>query len=1733
MKLKQKLITVLITTVLLGGNLLPIGSQVIALTNQIILENEEKILNQNSSTNNANVEFNSYLEGNIHEETLDVREKGKMYIELKIKQNGYLKNGIVQISGANYQIDIDEINKQENKDENIQSINENTIQLNQIQNSEETKIIELPIKIIKDNYVAQDHLDKVSQVKFIGTYINGNGKQITIEKTIYNKVKWQVQAETEISGEITKYLPYQSGEEYGVLVQSKIKNNIKDNILPVANTRLEISSPIIKDQKPQRIAVIANSTKATNGKENGKEFTADNYSYNAETGIVSIQVSNTADAQGNVSWLEGQDEYLVNYTYVGKDIYDSVKRKLDKAKQTKQQILEMQKKAKERGEEEQENIENEDAIKGEISIVSSIQLYNGENIIIPAILPYTVEEQKGSLVDFSVEGIESISKGYIYANYAKENNQRQGKEIEDKKETNYELTYSAQINDKTIIDNVEFEFENEKITSEKEEQEIGSNIITKQIKIEESIFKKILGEDGRIEVYNKDKNLIGFIYSNTMKDEQGDFVLDLANQSLNEFTIKTSAPVMEGKIEIKIEKAFVADLTFSEEEMKNFSKITLGVISKTNTNTKTLTKEIKLQEPISNAQITLEEGDEKLSTVVANKGVEINVVLDTSSVDKALFKNPIIEIQMPSQVTKVDLKETNLILDDELKIKEAKVIKNGKNQVIQIITEGTQTKYLELDQNMQNNVIAQGANINIKADLSLDPLTPGKTEKIEMFYINENTNQYSQTVNKDETEEKAGMATTNVELVAPTGVATATAISDYDTKGSNVTNMSNEKYEITTPIYEAKREVNVQGIINNNYANPIENVVILGRVPSENNAKVDSSSNLGSNFNMNLLSQITASGIDSNRMKVYYSTNAGASKELSVASNDWKEDIKDLKNVKSYLIVVDGEIEPATQLKFDYKVELPENLPYNKSSYSNYKVYYDNKTPQAILGETKESGIMGFTTGQGPELSMQLSSNIPKYSEESDIRYIAKGGAGRFWLEIKNTGKMKATNAKATIEIPDGSRVVKYVEDRGEYQISSETIELGDIEPGESKKISYYIQATNQYTFSEPVATRVLLSADNIEGSIKSNEILIRLVDAHFKIINKTNTIESSIYSSKDVFTYDVKLQEGTQQSNMTITVPLPENAKILDAYWGEGGGTEGIEKLEDKVVANCVFMGSEKNLMIKFQVEANEATSFSTQVFVQINEEEGEGHEGHENHDLQYYSNEQYIYMDKPDLSGKQEEPEKVYVRELEEFEYNFTIKTADKGSNSNIVLEDILPEEITVKSIETKVEDKEGYIDENNYTEETDGNKLKITIPYAGSNSTINITVKVTGKLKLSTDDGKAIINEASVYSDQVERKELNSITQYLEYNESAHKNSLTGEINDNSGEPTPSQTGYKISGTAWIDNNSDGKKDSKEPTISGMKVMLIYKSNSEIVKDKNTGEEKTVTTNSNGKYEFLGLPADEYLVVFLYDHVKYDLTTYHAKGVGESYNSDAINMQIQIEGADNYAGVTDTIKITDGHIRDIDIGLCDAEKFDLKLEKTISKITLTTPKLGTKTYNYDGTQLTKIEVPAKDANKSNFVVEYKIKVTNEGKVPGYARKIIDYLPAEAKFNAEINNDWYIAVNSSGAINTKLANELINPGESKEVTLVVSYATTEKMLGNVISNSAEIYESYNEQGTPDSDSNEANKLESEDDISNADIVVSVKTGEAILYTGIIITAIAILGIGIYVIKKRVIEKY
>ena len=216
------------------------------------------------------------------------------------------------------------------------------------------------------------------------------------------------------------------------------------------------------------------------------------------------------------------------------------------------------------------------------------------------------------------------------------------------------------------------------------------------------------------------------------------------------------------------------------------------------------------------------------------------------------------------------------------------------------------------------------------------------------------------------------------------------------------------------------------------------------------------------------------------------------------------------------------------------------------------------------------------------------------------------------------------------------------------------------------------------------------------------------------------------------------------------------------------------------------------------------------------------------------------------------------------------------------------------------------------------------------------------------------------------------------------------------------------------------------------------------------------------------------------------------------------------------------------------DQDIENVSVEYFDLALLKYVTKV-IVTDNGKTKTTNTGNTGadtdiMPKVEIHKNRVKTTVVKFEYAIKITNEGDIAGYAKEITDYVPEGLKFYAADNTGWKDEGNN--VISTKLLeNTLLQPGESATVKVILRWINGENNLQTKI-NIAEISEDYNDEKIPDRDSTPDNKKDGEDDIDDAPVILGIKTGmteNIMMYVGVSLVILTILGTGIILIKKFV----
>ena len=1700
-----KVIAVLLTTTILYAN----SATVVSYAADNFLS-AKALENQGTSTTNENVEFDVYYDGGKHTVSADVNaEDTKLNIALKVKKAGYLKDAVIDFSDTNFKIA-----KTEESD-NIQAVDaENKkISFNQINNGENvTETINIALD--KKDEISEDMFDRDNTIKFTGTYVNAKGEEVAVKKDIVVHTSWTAStAKAKLDYEITKYIPYSANNVSKLITQGKITSYVENSVLPIKNTNIEVNAPKINNKYPEAVTVVANSTNATNGDANGDNFSKNNWSYDSTTGKITITVNNNA-VNGKIQWAKNTaDEFIVTYIY-SSDVYEAVKDSVTR-------------------------------VTYDASSSMNFYVKSGVNKVSAHVDGYEDQTKKiGDIVEFTSNATQSISKGYIYNN--------KNAADENKKETEYVAQYTAHVSYADVIDAIVLKQDVDQfVTANGSEQSTtvgGANYAyNKTLAISKQEFNKVFGENGEITILNEAGTTLATINKDT-EVKNNRIEVNLVPFKTNSITIKTSKPQAEGNVIFEITKALAKNIEYSTSQLKSFTQIKTQVTGTAKNSDIDIvstesTKNVDLTEPTQKASITT--SNNRLSTIVKNENVEIKVTLENDSADDTMYTNPKIKITFPANIETINVKDCKVYFDDELEIDNDSIKSyenNDGTKTLEFKLKGTQTKY--------NNAAAKGATVVLTTDITLNKLTPTTNTQIKA----EVTNGDSTVTN----------VSTDVKYIAPSGVVTTNSMTGYN-GDEKIEVINGESQKALIPTKAEQKEVTFTMNVINNYENTLDHVVVLGRTPFKDNKDVSTSLSLGSNITMPLTSGITVTGVDASKVTIYYSENGDATTDLSNSQNGWTTSVTDYTKIKSYMIVLneDYAMNGGDTFTFTYKATLPANLDYDQEVYENYGVFFNNNKTSGTITDKAIATKIGFTTGSIAKLDAKLTSTI---GEGASVK---SGETLEYELTINNTGAIDAENTKVEIKLPQELSFIPGKDDDYTYKPEVET---PDVEENSSKEYNENDLITDDYNSIKELSNKLL---DNIYSGIDDSQynsiLIVNLgkVNANSTIKKtlkfqtqsyetvkvevkasvgysdvtpiETNTVSniiekvsfntqiSSMYSSRkegEKYSFQVTVKssqysynddEGSadnNRKNTVLTFTLPDELEYESiqltklnedaAQYDDITSTTNVKVNGKKVTVNIGEVDGERGKILNVNAKVGKLSDgvYKKDVTVTSNVKA----DGTETENIKDIS----VTINKPGVSVAQTAniPEGTTISAGEDFVYTFTAQNLSDIYLNDVEFTDTLPKEVQFKYIEIIYED--GTVD--NEVDATNDGSINAKF-YLLANQKVTINVHVVAN---SIDNDTNISNKAKFTHEDIKEVETNSVTHIIKHFE---KTDVNVEPDDNNKETR------KVIGTVWIDANKDGVKDANEQRVSGVKVLLLDNSTSNIAISSNN-EQCITTTGEDGSYMFNNVPQGKYSVIFFYDSANYSPTTYKKSGVSEEQNSDAIDKTVNYEGKDQIAAVTEEIVLSDTNKFNIDLGIVEDAKFDLKLDKIVQAITVNNGKNTTEhVYN---SKLAKIDFESKYAKTSSMVVEYKFTITNEGGIAGYVKKLADYLPEELKFNSELNKDWYEG--KDGIIyNASLANTIINPGESKEVTLIL----TKNMNGDddfgLINNSAEIYETSNDYGALDVDSTPGNKATNEDDYSTANVLTSVKTGDIVIYTTLIVTIIAIVGVGIYMIKKKV----
>lgn len=215
------------------------------------------------------------------------------------------------------------------------------------------------------------------------------------------------------------------------------------------------------------------------------------------------------------------------------------------------------------------------------------------------------------------------------------------------------------------------------------------------------------------------------------------------------------------------------------------------------------------------------------------------------------------------------------------------------------------------------------------------------------------------------------------------------------------------------------------------------------------------------------------------------------------------------------------------------------------------------------------------------------------------------------------------------------------------------------------------------------------------------------------------------------------------------------------------------------------------------------------------------------------------------------------------------------------------------------------------------------------------------------------------------------------------------------------------------------------------------------------------------------------------------------------------------------------------------DQDIEKIKVQYFDLALRKWVTQ-TIVIENGNEKvtetghTAEDDPEAVAKVDLKKSKLNKVTVKFRFKIRVRNEGNIAGYAKEIKDYIPDGLKFVKEDNPLW-TQLDDKTIVTDQAKDTLLAPGDETVVEVLLTWINSEENM-KVMDNWAEISKDYNEYGSPDIDSTPNNNKHGEDDIDDAPVMVTIQTGQIVVYFAITLGVLLIITSGLVLIKKYVI---
>ncbi|MCI8277053.1 MAG: hypothetical protein HFJ46_03895, partial [Clostridia bacterium] len=903
-----------------------------------------------------NVKFDAFflrdLDGDGYAESIrgTCRQIGKedtLYMELNVQTEGYLKDGKITINGENFYLQTTLPKDQELK-ENYIGKNIKKIEFNNLTNGTQKLITGIvrsgdythtsgKAQAIGNNV---NNYSKVNSVTLTGTYVDENGNETPITKQVDFNIDWHGKTASRIyttnqNGNITNAI----NEEEGIVsLNFTVYTEETAQELILKSNHVEGEIPQLSGFDPIEVTYTGTNG-AFNYDAETRKFTLDREAIVGEDGGVQkglsrsnsygIKVVYPLEAYRNLGTESVQLKIPVSTYYEGFN---------------------------------NPNTEFNNPYKSNISKSTILAYY-----YVPQVATYNTS------FDIKV-GRYIYEPSYRYVVSKQKPLRIYNGESEKEENDNYTVMWKSYVGTNASSSGMimqEAENETDIFIKTNAENESAEDVV-QNVGIYFSGASQMLGEDGWIKVYNKET---GDLLKTFTKEEWNTYTssnpyrYELAVKHIRvetseivkkevSFYVYNIKEIDDEKITTKYEREQFDELQYIK------STLTGSISGDANI---TVRHTANYEAPVSVATINISQNT--ISTQSTAKNDKITITTKTSASNNQVeWQNGIFLVKFPTEVIDVKLNEIS-VNNKNINIESYEVIEENGQSFVKIVTK---------------NNIPQTYEITLDVDISPDPRIATTTKSIELFASNENGSDYyykaedtydvNNNLNKTEL---VNHTSVSLSMISPNSLLTNQTATNYDDKNSIVISpqIADVKPQYAVVDQEQINQTATIGTqIKNNYASTISDIKILGKIPFEGNTYVISKADLNSNFTTKMRNEgIIVPEELQEIAKVYYSENETPDINLSNETNNWKTavQVENWDNIKTFLIDLGSYIMPTgKEFVFNYTVEIPKGIEFNKVSYSHHGVYFSLDTENGKYKTQTEPNKLGFRIAEKYDLEL-------------------------------------------------------------------------------------------------------------------------------------------------------------------------------------------------------------------------------------------------------------------------------------------------------------------------------------------------------------------------------------------------------------------------------------------------------------------------------------------------------------------------------------------------------------------------------------------------------------------------------------------------------------------------------------------------------------------------------------------------------------------------------------------